>query len=122
MSTVPVALLSLLFAAAALADDPPRPRLQFINGSTQPADIFWLKSDTERVPNGSVEPGKDTFITTTLGHRFVIVGREDKAEATVTCLVPVQACASIRRERMACHPSTRSEWKPAASPSSRRGR
>lgn len=42
------------------------------------------------MPNGSVEPGKNTIITTTIGHRFAIVGREDKTEATVTSEVPVQ--------------------------------
>lgn len=68
----------------------PRPRLQFINGSKQPVDIYWLKSEQERVPNGSVEAGKDTIITTTIGHRFAVVGREDKTEIIVTSLVPVQ--------------------------------
>jgi len=68
-----------------------RPTLQIINGSSQPIDIFWLKLDTERVPNGSVAPGKDTVITTTLGHRFAVVGRDDKATTTVTSEVPVQA-------------------------------
>jgi len=67
-----------------------RPKLQIINGSAQPIDIFWLKSDSKRVPNGALPPGKDSIITTTLGHRFVIVGRDDKAEATITCEVPVQ--------------------------------
>lgn len=70
---------------------PPRPQLQVINGSQQTIDIFWLKSATERVPNGSVEPGKNTIITTTLGHRFVVVGRDDKVERTVTSEVLVQA-------------------------------
>ena len=50
-----------------------RPKLQIINGSRQPIDIFWLKSGTERVPNGSVAPGEDTVITTTIGHRFEVV-------------------------------------------------
>ena len=68
----------------------PRPMLQVINGSSQPIDIFWLKTDAERVPNGSVAAGKDTIVTTTLGHRFVVVGREDKSEVTVTSVVPVQ--------------------------------
>jgi hypothetical protein len=67
-----------------------RPKLQIINGSSQPIDIFWLKSDTERVPNGSVAPGRDTVITTTLGHHFAVVSRENKAAATVTSEVPVQ--------------------------------
>ena len=67
-----------------------RPVLQVLNGSKQTVDIFWLKSETERVPNGSLAPGKDTEITTTLGHRFALVGREDHSEFTVTSEVSVQ--------------------------------
>ena len=37
-------LVVLAFASSALAQD--RPRLQIINGSQQPIDIFWLKTDT----------------------------------------------------------------------------
>lgn len=84
-------ILSFLFLLAVwpvLAED--RPRLQIINGSSQPIDIYWLKDATERVSNGSVEPGRDTIITTTIGHRFAIVGREDKTEVSVTSEVPVQ--------------------------------
>jgi hypothetical protein len=69
---------------------PPRPRLQIINGSTQPIEVFWLKSDTERVSNGQIAPGKDEIISTTLGHRFAVVGN-DHSEEFVTSLVPVQA-------------------------------
>ncbi len=68
----------------------PRPRLQVINGSTQPVDVFWLKSEQERVPNGSVEPGRNTIITTTIGHRFAIVGRECKTEIIATSQALVQ--------------------------------
>ena len=68
-----------------------RPVLQIINGSRQPIEVYWLKSDRERVSNGKVEPGKDTVITTTLGHRFAIVGQKDNTEVTVTSFVPVQA-------------------------------
>ncbi|MFN0125235.1 MAG: hypothetical protein ACKV19_00945 [Verrucomicrobiales bacterium] len=81
---------SIVLSATVLAADPPRPQLQIINGSRQPADIFWLKSDTERVPQGSVPPGEHTQITTTLGHRFAVVGRDGKSEAVVTSRVPVQ--------------------------------
>ena len=84
----------LLLAPLLFAQSPspaPRPKLQFINGSTQAMDIFWLKSPTERVPNGSVAPGDDTIITTTLGHRFVVVGRDGKGERIITSEVPVQA-------------------------------
>jgi hypothetical protein len=79
-------LLSLPAAAEAR-----RPKLQIINGSGQAVDVFWLKSDTERVSNGSVQPGENAIITTTLGHQFAIVGRSDKAERTVASEVPVQA-------------------------------
>lgn len=81
----------LLLGQALAAAEAPRPQLQFINGSTQAADIYWLKSDTERVPNGSIAPGENTVITTTLGHRFAVVGREDKTERIATNEVPVQA-------------------------------
>lgn len=67
-----------------------RPRLQILNGSAQPIDIFWLKSDSERVPSGTLEPGKNTVITTTIGHRFAVVGRDDKTEVIVTSEMPVQ--------------------------------
>ncbi len=73
------------------AAEAPRPKLQIINGSEQPLDIFWLKPDSGRVPNGSLAPDQDTIITTTLGHRFVLVGREDQSSATVTSEVRVQA-------------------------------
>jgi hypothetical protein len=68
-----------------------RPTLQVINGSTQPVDVYWLKFDRERMFNRSVAPGESTFIPTTLGHRFAIVGQVDKSEATVTSEVRVQA-------------------------------
>jgi hypothetical protein len=84
-------LSAFFLSALCPAAEPPRPKLQIINGSRQPIDIFWLKSDTERVPNGSVAPGNDTVGTTTIGHRFEVVGREDKTSATVTSAVPVQA-------------------------------
>ncbi len=86
-----ICLLSLLPCHAADTPRFARPKLQIINGSRQPMDIFWIKSETERVPNGSVAPGKDTIFTTTLGHRFEVVGRDDKTTATVTSEVPLQA-------------------------------
>jgi len=84
------ATCAVVESAADDADPIARPKLQIINGSRRPIDVFWLRSDAERVSNGSVLPGQDTYITTTIGHRFVVVGREDKSEATVTCAVPVQ--------------------------------
>ncbi len=73
------------------AADTPRPKLQIINGSMQPVDIIWLKSDTERVSNGSIPPGQDRIITTTIGHRFAVIGQEDGTESTITSNVPIQA-------------------------------
>jgi hypothetical protein len=79
----------LLPAAGGVAD--PRPSLQIINGSDQEADVYWLKSPEERVAQGSVPPGGDRVITTTLGHRFAIVGRRDRTEVLVTSQVAIQA-------------------------------
>lgn len=86
-----IALLVALLCGHASAAEPPRPKLQIINGSKQMVDVFWLKSGTERVPNGTVAPGQHTIITTTLGHRFAVVGRADQAGRIVTSEVPVQA-------------------------------
>ena len=65
-------------------------KLQIINGSNETIDIFWLESDTVRVPNGSVAAGKSKTINTTIGHRFEIVSRENNAMAKVTCTAMVQ--------------------------------
>ena len=70
---------------------PARPKLQILNGSLQALEVFWIKSEDERISNGTVAPGENTIITTTLGHRFVVVGREDGSEFFVTSEVPVQA-------------------------------
>lgn len=84
-------LMALAGPRVAGASDQRRPQLQIINGSNQTVDVFWLKSDAERVPNGSIGPGKDSVITTTLGHRFEVAARGDGTRALVTSLVPVQA-------------------------------
>ena len=81
----------LFTATLSIFADPQRPVLQVLNGSDQPVEIFWMKSESETVPNGTVAPGKETFITTILGHRFKVVGSEDKTERLVTSEVPVQA-------------------------------
>ena len=64
---------ALLWAALPLPSEEARPVLQVLNGSRQTLDVFWLKSDAERVPNGSIAPGRDTSITTSLGHRLCTV-------------------------------------------------
>lgn len=84
-------LTAFPFVANAGDSPDPRPKLQIINGSDQTCDVSWIKSATERIPNGSIEPGKDRIIDTTLGHRFEITGRGDKSSISVTSEVPVQA-------------------------------
>ncbi len=93
-----IAVLGSLIACACCGsvtaqepDSVPRPVLQIINGSTQPLDVFWLKSENERIPTGHLEPGSDTLITTTIGHRFAVVGQQDGTELTATSTVRIQA-------------------------------
>jgi hypothetical protein len=84
----------LLLAAASAAVAQPsaaRPTLQIVNGTAQPVDVLWLEPGGGRVPNGTVPPGRDTRIATTIGHRFAIVGQDDGSETVVTSEVPVQA-------------------------------
>ena len=86
---VPVAVIAFVLLSVLHASAEQRARLQFINGSSGKIDLFWLKSDSERIPNGSVAPGEDTIITTTIGHRFLVIGSMGE-EAIVTSEVPVQ--------------------------------
>ena len=65
--------------------------LQIINGTEKSVEIFWIKSDSERISNGSVEPGKSRSITTTLGHRFEVVSSIDQLTEVITSEVPNQA-------------------------------
>ncbi len=86
-----ILVLSLAFGASSHAQSSgDSPKLEIINGSDQVIDLFWLKSDSERVANGSVEPGKSTSVKTTLGHRFELIGRTDQAAAKVTCEARIQ--------------------------------
>jgi hypothetical protein len=82
--------LTALLALQSLTAAEPLPKLQVINGSKQPIEIFWMKSDTERVPAGKLRTGRDTMLTTTLGHRFALVGAQDKAEVIATSVALVQ--------------------------------
>jgi hypothetical protein len=84
-------LLIACFLSSALQAALERPKLQIINGTAQVVEVFWINEKGERIPNGTVPPGKHTIIGTTLGHRFAVVGREDKKESLVTAEVPVQA-------------------------------
>lgn len=83
---------SPLAAPPATGQSPePRPVLQVINGSDQAIDVWWLNDAGERVSNGEVRPGDQTFIRTSLGHRFLLVGQDDGSECEVISRVPVQA-------------------------------
>ncbi len=85
------ALFTLATIGQVLAQEAPRPRLQIINGGEQAVDVYWVKSDAERILTASADVGNDAMITTTLGHRFLIVGREDRVEVPVTSLRWIQA-------------------------------
>ncbi|MEL7335668.1 MAG: hypothetical protein AAFN70_05610, partial [Planctomycetota bacterium] len=68
-----------------------RPRLRIINGTDSKISILWVDDNGKRTPNGTLQPGEDTVITTTLGHRFAIVDEMQQSEQFVTCEVPIQA-------------------------------
>jgi Mlc titration factor MtfA (ptsG expression regulator) len=88
MKIITASLFSILVIASQAAE---KPKLQIINGSDTNCEVFWLKSDSERISNGSIEPGEDRIITTTIGHRFEITSGENKTSITVASEVPVQA-------------------------------
>ena len=90
LAGIALQLLALTSVVFAQERGSRRPKLQILNGGAQTVDVFWLKPDGGRVPNGTIAPGRDTTITTTIGHRFAIVGHDDKAESIVTSEVPVQ--------------------------------
>ncbi|MGB0579433.1 MAG: hypothetical protein ACPGVU_07005 [Limisphaerales bacterium] len=90
-SVIQLIILHFVITAAHSANRSPRPQLQIINGSSQPVEVFWLKSERERVSNGTVKPGDNNIISTTLGHRFAVVGKRDQKEFAVISRVPVQA-------------------------------
>jgi hypothetical protein len=92
MKLIPaIVILAGVLAFPVVAAEPARAQLRIINGTSQTVDVFWLKSDSERVPNGSIAPGKDRNIKTTIGHRFAVVGREDKSATNVASEVRHQA-------------------------------
>jgi hypothetical protein len=66
------------------------PRLQIQNGSKEPIEVFWLRSDNERVSQGTIQPAKDKILTTTIGHRFAIVSKATPTETVITSRVLVQ--------------------------------
>jgi hypothetical protein len=87
----------LVLSAFALLGLPPsasadrRPRLQILNGSDQPVEVFWLENEDERRRVATIEPRRSDTVDTTIGHRFLIVGQKDRAEAEIVSRVPIQA-------------------------------
>lgn len=81
-------LLSILFIHAVTLHALDRPKLQILNTGEKAVEVFWIAADGKRVPNGKIEPGKDSIIGTSLGHRFVIV--DEAKETEVVSHVPVQ--------------------------------
>ena len=82
-------LIAILLIQAAQVEAYDRPKLQIINAGEKAVEVFWMAPDGKRVPNGKIEPGKDSIIGTSLGHRFVIVDAGNETE--VVSQVPVQA-------------------------------
>jgi len=90
---ISIFLAGLLLYPNAFADEKtetPRPKLQIINGSDEVADIFWLSPDGKREPNGVLQPDENTIITTSIGHRFAVIGKDSGTEFEIESQVPVQ--------------------------------
>ncbi|MFN6400099.1 MAG: hypothetical protein ACK449_09400 [Planctomycetota bacterium] len=66
-------------------------RLQIINGTQQRIEVFWVKSEDQRVSNGMIEAGEQTTIKTTLGHKFLVLGQSEEILGAIESLVRVQA-------------------------------
>ena len=89
-----MAVMSPLSLRSVQAEDlvlPLRPKMQVFNGSEQVIDLYWMKSENEKIPNGSVKPGEDTIFTTSLGNRFLAIGRDDGHSMHFRCEVLIQA-------------------------------
>lgn len=84
-------ILLVLPQAISLGEESPNASLQIINGTEKSVEIYWIKSDSERISNGSVEPGKSRSIATTLGHRFEVASSIDQLTEVITSEVPNQA-------------------------------
>lgn len=87
-------VFALLLCPLVLAEElipRPRPTMQVFNASEQVIDLFWLKSDDEKISNGTVKPGEDYLFTTSLGNRFRAVGRDDGKVMEFRCEVLIQA-------------------------------
>ena len=91
-SLIQVGMIALVLIAGARDSRAEQsPRLQFINSSNETIDIYWLRSDSERIFRAAVEPRRSTVMSTTLNHRFAVVGRLDQRTEIVSSKLPVQA-------------------------------
>lgn len=90
-SALPVFLTVNLLGFAPRAFAEPRPKLQILNGSDQPVDVYWLEKESERRHVATIAPRDERVIDTTIGHRFVVEGQKDRFNAEVVSRVPVQA-------------------------------
>lgn len=86
MKSLFATLILLALGTPVLAEE--RPKLRILNAAPNAVETFWLSPDGRRVPNGTIRPGEDRSIETTLGHSFRIVDGEKGAE--ILCQVPVQ--------------------------------
>ncbi len=62
-------------------DDSSRPHLQIINGSQFEVEVFWLASPGERTPVAKIAASSSDNLSTTLGHRFLVIGQNDSGQA-----------------------------------------
>jgi len=83
-------VVGLLAAVPLLADDSLRPRLQCVNGSDRPIEIFWIRDDQQRISNGRIAAGEQLSIKTQIGHRFAVVDSLDNSERIIECSQRVQ--------------------------------
>lgn len=83
-------ILVLMLATAAQASAADRPRLRIVNAGSTPIDIHWCKTERERISSGSIAPGRNHVIETTIGHRFALVPHNSAIETIIACEVPLQ--------------------------------
>lgn len=88
---IPILLIAFLGTPTLYAEYTLRPRLQCINGSDRTIEVFWIRDDQQRIPNGKIPPGEQATIDTQIGHQFVVVDCLDQSERFVECTMRIQA-------------------------------
>ena len=67
-----VCVVAMLATASAAVAQPPaaaRPKVRIMNGTGQEVEVFWLEPGGGRAAHGTIPPGADTVISTTIGHQ-----------------------------------------------------